>query len=266
MSPPADARHRRLVLKLSTRHDAEVILDLAVTLAAALHSELSAFFLEEEGSITAGMLPFPTLVDFAGATVPTDRSRIETAFRREAEACRRLLDHAARQAELAWSFLSIRGELPTVLSEIGGTGDILALRLDPIALTVADAIEIARRLGPAFGGILLLPQRAHPHGGAVVMLGDAGPLGVIAETARELARALGTSMIRTDPGALGPDWPRLPPIATARLVVAAIEGPLLHDSALARTLAGGLRAPLLLLRGNTAAGDGPAGWTPERGQ
>ncbi|MCC2113791.1 MAG: hypothetical protein KDJ16_17270, partial [Hyphomicrobiales bacterium] len=243
MSPRADTRPRRLVLKLSTRHDAEVALDLAVALAAALHSELSALFLEEESSITAGMLPFPTLVDFTGTTLPSDRARIETAFRREAEACRRLLDRAARQAELAWSFLNIRCELLTVLGDIGGAGDILALRLDPIALTVADAIAIVHRLGPAFGGMLLLPQRARRQGGPVVVLDDSGTVGPVTETARQLAKALETSLVRADPGTFGPDWLRLPPIGNARLIVAAIEGPLLHDPALARALAGGLRAP-----------------------
>lgn len=253
MSPQAEVRHRRLVLKLSTRHDAEGALDLAVALAAALHSELSALFLEEESSIAAGMLPFPTLVDFTGTAVPSDRGRIETAFRHEAEACRRLLDRAARDAELAWSFLSIRGELLTVLGEIGGAGDILALRLDPIALTAADAIAIVRRLGPAFGGMLLLPQRRRQPGGQVVVLEDIGTLASVADTARQLARALGVSLVRVDPDTLGPNWPRLPPTAGASLIVAAIEGPLLHEPALAAALAGGLRAPLLLLRGDPAA-------------
>jgi len=239
----------RLLLRVSTRQDVEVGLGPSIALAAALEGELSALFVEEEACIEASALPFPTIIGFSGAAIAIDSGRIQGAFRREAEACRRLLSRAAENARLSWSFQASRGDAMDLLRRSCAAGDILVLRRDRLGPRVDELLAGMRDLAPAHGGILALPSGPIPTQGPLLTFGRSTempvPLRLVAD---RLARALGTAARHVPVSDTALPAELVPRLAGARMLLARVETPLFDDPAVLRRLAGGLRAPLLLLR------------------
>jgi hypothetical protein len=237
-------RRRRLVLRVTTRRDVETGLPASVEIATALRSELATLFVTDDALFAASGLPFPAMISFAGGPLALDPGRFEAALRREAEQCRQLLAAAAERARLTWSFQSKRGESMRLVQEACAGDDILVIGIDRLGLPAAEAIALARELAPDRGGVMLVPERAAPRQGSVVMLESPKQAAAAFSTfAATLADALGTSVVHVDP--LAPSSSSV--LASARLLLAPVEGPPLDDDAVIRRLAG-LRAPLLLLR------------------
>ncbi|MEQ8349692.1 MAG: hypothetical protein RIB84_09565 [Sneathiellaceae bacterium] len=256
--PPAPAARRRLVLRVSTRHDVEAGLQTTIALASALRGELSALFVEEEASLHAVALPFQTLMDFTGGLVTLAPGRIETAMRGEARACRRLLAAAAEQARLQWSFRSLRGDALHLLHQEGIAGDILVLNLDRFGLSGGEALARAGQLAPPGGGVLLLPPKVSrkaqpPAAQPVLTLGqDATPAAPLRGLAEHLAQALGSPLGHCT--IAGPaSVPALAgELARARLLLMRLESPLFDAPDSLRQIGFALRAPLLAIRTDQA--------------
>lgn len=247
----ATARVRyRLLLRICTRQDVEVGLAPSLALAAALESELCALYIEEEASIDASALPFPTMVGFSGTALAMDPGRVQGAFRREAESCRRLLARAAERARLAWSFQAGRGNAAELLRRSSAAGDILVLRRDRLGPRVDDLLAGLRDLAPMHGGVLALPARPGPEQGPLVTFGRSPAMPpALRPIADRLARALATGTRHVPvPEDATPAEIR-DRLAGARMLLARVETPLFDDPATLPRIAGTLRAPLLLLRG-----------------
>lgn len=244
--PENAPQRRRLIFRISSRRDVETGLPLALDLAAALRTEIEAVFVEEEAPLAASRLPFPTVIGFAGNPVTVDAEALEAAIRREAEACHRLLTGAAERMRRAIAFQRMRGEAIRLLSEASGAGDILALKVDRFGTPIAAMIDLARRLAPPGGGVLLLPEQGTPGRGPVVELRQAGESAPsLDEIARQLAEALETRLAHLD---VDGDPTADAALRAARLVVARLESPALERRDLIRRLVLGLRAPLLVMR------------------
>ncbi|MBM3530358.1 MAG: hypothetical protein FJX62_19930 [Alphaproteobacteria bacterium] len=241
-----DVRRRRLILRATTRREVELGLPISLEIAAALHSELAALFVEEEASLAASALPFPAMVGFSGGAVALDPARFEAAIRREAELCRTMLARAAERAKLAWSFEARRGVAAQLLCEACSVDDILVIGLDRLAASAADAMALARQLAPRQGGVLFVPERPVRRQGPVIVLAqpEAPETDVLAQFAATLAEALGSRMARIAdiPASLTAD------LESARLLLAPLDGSPLDDAAVLRRVTAELRTPLLLLR------------------
>lgn len=248
-APTARIRHR-LLLRICTRQDVEVGLAPSLALATALESELFALYVEEEASIDASALPFPTMVGFSGRALAMDPGRVQGAFRREAESCRRLLAQAAENARLAWSFQAGRGNAAELLRQSSAAGDILVLRRDRLGPRVDDLLGSLRDLVPEHGGVLALPDQPGPEQGPLLTFGRSSAMPpALRPIADRLARALGTvarHIPLPEDAASAEIRARL---AGGRMLLARVESPLFDDPATLPGIAGALRAPLLLLRG-----------------
>lgn len=237
---------RRLILRATTRREVEMGLPISLEIAAALHSELAALFVEEEAPLAASALPFPTVVGFSGGTVVLDPVRFEATIRREADVCRQMLARAAGRAQLAWSFEIRRGVAERLLCEACSVDDILVISLDRLTASAADAMALARQLAPRHGGVLFVPARPVRRQGPVVVLAEPEAPGTeaLAQLATTLAHALGSRIARIAdiPARIAPD------LDSARLLLAPLDDSPLDDAAVLRRVTVGLRTPLLLLR------------------
>jgi hypothetical protein len=146
----------QLLLRLSTRRDAEAMLPLATQLGKALGMRLSALFVEEEDAIIAATLPLPNVMDFSGKRLAATLPALETVIRLEAERCERLVQQSAEQAQLTWSFESRRGGLSSLLLGACRHGDMAVMRFDRLAGGWRDALGFARMLAATSGDALIL--------------------------------------------------------------------------------------------------------------
>ena len=242
---PETGGRRRLVLSASTRHDVETGLPVLLELAAALHSELTALFVTDEAQLAACALPFPSLVSFSGGTFNFDPDRFEAAVRHEAEACRRILAHAAERARLAWTFETLRGESMRLMREASTVGDILVINYGRLAPSPAEMIAMARDLVPRRGGVLFVRGRIVRRDGPLVLIEPPdSPTDGLAQFAGALACELGASVSwatqAVDEG--------YGDFARARLLLGTIESPLLDNVAGLQRIMSNVRPPLLLMR------------------
>jgi hypothetical protein len=245
-SPPETApRRRRLILRVSSRHDVETGLPISLELAAALRSDLATLFVTDETPLAACALPFPTMIGFSGGALALDPLRFEAAVRREAEACRRLLAQAAERARLAWTFEALRGEARRLLRDATSVEDILVIGLDRLTPLAADAIAQAREVAPDRGGVLFVRERTVLRQGPIVVIDDAGTGAAgLVHLAETLSGALGSPVLRVSRSA----EEYTVAMMRARLLLAPIESSVLDDPAALRRIAAALKAPLLLLR------------------
>jgi hypothetical protein len=247
MPTSSDEPKRKLILRVSSRRDIEAGLPAALELAAALRSKLAALFVTEDASIAASGLPFPAMMGFSGGALTVDPHRFEAAIRREAESCRRALADAAERARLVWTFEALRGETSRLLREASADEDILVIGIDRLGSPAAEMIASARGLAPRRGGVMLVPERTARRQGPLVTIEGDEAAGSLANFAAALAEALGTRLAHAalSREASGSEAAVL---ATARLLLARLENPMLGDPAAVRRILAGLRSPLLLLR------------------
>ena len=185
---PEEVAPGRLLLRLSTRRDAEAMLPVATQLGQAFGMRLSALFVEEEEAITASMLPIPNVTDFSGEPISATTPTLDAAIRVEAACCARLVQQSAKHAQLPWSFEAKRGGSSSVLLAACTSGDIAVTRYDRIAGGWREAFRLARMLAASSGGALILREAAPKATGNTMLVLGSGER--IRTRAAEIADAL----------------------------------------------------------------------------
>lgn len=154
------AQRNRLLLRLSTRRDVEVMLPIAADLSLVLGLEISALYIEDEETVAACALPLDNVVGFTGDPIPATVSALEQTMRQEAELCEKLLREKVASAGLTLSFRIARGAGLAPLETEGHSGDIVALRADTVLGSWRRTISAAARLAPKGGGALVVSDDA----------------------------------------------------------------------------------------------------------
>ncbi|MGD8398044.1 MAG: universal stress protein [Anaerolineae bacterium] len=177
---------RRILVALDASPHSRAALDAAVELAARLHAELAALFVEDEALLRLADLPFVQEVGLFSATRRRlERGELERAIRARGREARRILAVATQRTEVTWSFRSVRG---TVLSEVLSA----ASEADVLVLGKLGWSSIHRkRLGSTVRGIL--PERF----GLALVLEEGAcfgfPLAVVYDGSPAAGRALLTA-------------------------------------------------------------------------
>jgi predicted phosphoribosyltransferase len=152
----------RIVLAIDTGSLTGPALEVAAALAAGLHSELSALFVEDERLIRLASLPVALEIGLSSAQwQQIELQDMERALRTQAERLRQVVGQAARRLTLSWTLEVVRGEILAVSLGRRRPEDLLVIgkgRLPRLALGGAPAQAgafsafAARRVTVLFNG------------------------------------------------------------------------------------------------------------------
>jgi hypothetical protein len=118
----------RIVLCLECGAAEAPALEAALALAAGMHAELAALFVEDERLLRLAALPFGQEIGRTSALLRTlEPEQLERAFQAEAVRLRRALASAAEPLALKWTLDVARGDTMAVSLERLGPEDLLVL-------------------------------------------------------------------------------------------------------------------------------------------
>lgn len=123
----AEGRPLKVIVGLDLASAAAGVVEAAALLAAALKSELSGVFVEEEALAHAVALPFTALVRKSGALSPIDPVRLQRTLGLAASEAEKALVLAAEQAKLRATFRTVRGRLLAQLLAQAAEHDLIVL-------------------------------------------------------------------------------------------------------------------------------------------
>ena len=147
MSNAATTRAVRLALAVSALRAARAI-EAAVNIAAALRTELSATYVQDEDLLRAAALPCTFQIgSLASGVRPFDLAETERALKREASEVEHAVSAAARKLGLGWTFEVLRGRTIDWPFDRAGAGDITVIGNAGLALQMP-IVEPAYRLAP----------------------------------------------------------------------------------------------------------------------
>ncbi|QPC42601.1 universal stress protein [Kaustia mangrovi] len=270
-----------MVIGFDPSGNADDVLEMAASLAAAMRAEMRGLFVEESALFDLAGLPFARAVPRGGRqSYPIDLSGMETALRRQAQACERALSSHAMRAHVAWSFGRSRGRLGEELGAAITGGDLVVINASGPGLEAGrEALALARRAAErGMGAAIVAPRRRRVSGQVVVLDdGDEGALQaldlaariaverheplvvmVMAETAEEGGH-IEQRARETLPADARPVFRHIVARGVSgaahmlremdpSLVVADLQGAVFGDDETAIRLMGAARAPVLLIR------------------
>jgi nucleotide-binding universal stress UspA family protein len=130
---------RRILVALDTSGHSLAALAAAAELAARLKAELTGLFVEDINLLRLAGLPFAREIRYPSAVVqPIESPRLEQELKAQAVQARQALAAAAEQAQVAWSFRVVRGQV---------TGEVLAAALEADLLSLGIASWPSTRRG-----------------------------------------------------------------------------------------------------------------------
>jgi nucleotide-binding universal stress UspA family protein len=203
---------RRIVVAVDSSAHATAALEAAVALAARMHADMEALFVEDIDLFNLAALPFGHEITLATGSPRTfDTAALEEQLRREVSRARRAVEEAARRAQVRSSFRVARGRIAAEVMAAAGTADLLimgtagqgvAFRFRPGRVALAAAENAPRsvlllREGAVIRGRPLVAYDASPSAekalDAAARLADATRASVrvlVAEPDQEKATAL----------------------------------------------------------------------------
>ncbi len=153
MSDPAARRAVRLALAVSAVRAARAI-EAAANLAAAMHTELAAVYVQDEDLLRAAALPCTFEIGaLASGIQPFDLAKTERALKREAVEVEQAISAAAKKLGLGWTFEVLRGRAIDWPFDRAGAGDITVIGKAGLELPGPHPI---RRLSPIAAPILAI--------------------------------------------------------------------------------------------------------------
>lgn len=168
---------RRIVVAVDSSAHAAAALEAAAALAARMHAELEALFVEDIDLINLAALPFGReIVLGTGTPRSFDTAALEEQLRREVARARRAVEEAARRARVRSTFRVARGRIAAEIVAAAGAADLLILgaagrgptmRFRPGRIALAAAERAPRsvlllRRGEAIRGRPLVAYDASP--------------------------------------------------------------------------------------------------------
>ena len=230
----------RLLLRLTSRAEAEATVSVAADLGRSLGSDLAALFVEEEDALAACALPFATVLGPQGAVVNVDRPSLETMVMREAAACERLVRRMAERGRLRGSFHTGRGRAEHLLADERRDEDIVVVRGDRLSFDWHRLRQFAADLAPRQGGLLIVPEGPARSGRRTIIAIAGGDHALPPDLAARIARAEEATLEQIDAAEIAHGYRP----SGVRMVIARIDT-LTAD--IARALRA-IRAPVLLVR------------------
>ncbi|MDJ0834524.1 MAG: hypothetical protein QNJ69_13455 [Gammaproteobacteria bacterium] len=105
-------QQRSVILRIDAGSFSVTTIELAVQMAASVHSRLHAMFIEDEDLLHAAGLPCTREISFSTARErPTDVEQMQRSLRSMAEKIKKSLEQASERSQIAWSFDVIRGRM-----------------------------------------------------------------------------------------------------------------------------------------------------------
>lgn len=129
-SPSAEVlrMRSRVVVGLDTHSVAREALSLAARLAASVNARLKGIFIEDENLLSLCGLPFAREISLSGEVREIDHARMLRDMRAQAETARRVLQRAAAEAHVDWSFDVARGHPLASLAASATSEDTIVIR------------------------------------------------------------------------------------------------------------------------------------------
>jgi nucleotide-binding universal stress UspA family protein len=119
---------RRILVALDTSQHSLAALQAAVELAARLKAELVGLFVEDINLLRLAGLPFAREIRYPSAIVQQlDSPRLEQELKAQGAQARRALAAVAEQAQVAWSFRVVRGQVTAEVLAAALEADLLSL-------------------------------------------------------------------------------------------------------------------------------------------
>jgi nucleotide-binding universal stress UspA family protein len=126
--PTSEPGIRRILVALDASRHSLAALEAAVELATRLKADLVGLFVEDINLVRLAGLPFAHEVRYPSAVIEQLSSpRLEQELRVQAARARRALAAAAEQAEVAWSFRVVRGQVAAEVLAAAVEADLLSL-------------------------------------------------------------------------------------------------------------------------------------------
>jgi len=118
----------RILVALDASRHSLAALEAAVELAARLKAELAGLFVEDINLLRLAGLPFAREIRYPSAIIQQlDSPRLEQELKAQATRMRRALAAAAEQAQVAWSFRVVRGQVTAEVLAAALEADLLSL-------------------------------------------------------------------------------------------------------------------------------------------
>lgn len=125
---PEDRRIRRILIALDASTSSHAVLEAAVSLAEALHSEVLGLFVEDINLIRLADLPFVREIRFAERSMQQlEQEGLQRKLRARAALIRRELEEFTTERKITSSFRVIRGAVDNELLSASLDTDLLAL-------------------------------------------------------------------------------------------------------------------------------------------
>jgi nucleotide-binding universal stress UspA family protein len=167
----------RILVALDASPSSLTALRLAAELAAHLEAELCGLFVEDVDLLRFAEAPYAREILLPSATeVPVTRAGMEFSLRAQSQRMQATLEAAARAANVAWQFRTVRGRVTEEVLAAAGGADLLAMGRVGWSLGTRTRIgSTARGLVSGSAMVLLLPERVTLSRFHLVVYFDATP-------------------------------------------------------------------------------------------
>ena len=131
-------KQQSVILRIDAGSFSISSIELAVQMAASVHSQLHAMFIEDEDLLHAAGLPCTREISFSTALErPTDVEQMQRSLRSMAVKIRKSLQQASERSQIAWSFDVIRGRMQDLESspELDAIFTIFSQTMSPKAVS-----------------------------------------------------------------------------------------------------------------------------------
>jgi nucleotide-binding universal stress UspA family protein len=167
----------RILVALDTSPHSLAALDAAVNLAAKMNAELLGLFVEDIALLRLAEIPCAReVLYFSTAEAPITRAGMESRLKVQADQARKALAAAAQDAQVAWSFRTVRGDVASEVLAAASDVDLLAMgksgwSFDRPLRIGSTALELSSSSIP----VLLLPLSGLPAEAPLVVYYDGSP-------------------------------------------------------------------------------------------
>ncbi len=125
---PETPQVRRILVALDASAYSLAALHEAVRLAVAMSAEIVGLYVEDVNLLRWAELPFTRVVRYpADKDADIDRRHMEGHLQRRALQARKALERIADEAEVSWSFRTVRGQVTAELLQAALEADLVAL-------------------------------------------------------------------------------------------------------------------------------------------
>ncbi len=154
MSDAPTTRAVQLALAVSAVRAARAI-EAAANLAAAMHAELAAVYVQDEDLLRAAALPCTFEIGvMASGVQPFDLAKTERALKREAIEVEQAVSVAAKKLGLGWTFEVLRGRAIDWPFDRAGAGDITVIGKSGLELPGPHPVRRMSSLAPPILAII----------------------------------------------------------------------------------------------------------------